>query len=204
MKTRIASLCLFVLLVALCGCKHEPKRDIVLLLDTSKSITPDSVHDEFKFAESLVDRMHRGDRLTIIPITGNAISETSGHVLYFIAPVHREAYDQDLVVFRQQAHEQIHAMHDAAVAHPSSRTDILGALDVAKEAFDTDEDRSGSKALILFSDFLEDDGTYRFVADRELANDRSAELLAKKIQVERGLPTVGVRVYLGNLSSLES
>jgi len=87
--------------------------------------------------------------------------------------------------------------------HPSSRTDILGALDVAKEAFDTDEDRSGSKALILFSDFLEDDGTYRFVADRELANDRSAELLAKKIQVERGLPTVGVRVYLGNLSSLD-
>lgn len=203
MKTRIANLCVFVLLIALCGCKREPQRDIVLLLDTSQSITPDSVRDEFKFAEALVDRMHRGDRLTIIPITGSAISETPGHVLYFSVPVHREAYDHDLVVFRQQAHEQIQAMRDAAVAHPSKRTDIFGALDLAQEALTADADKGRNKALIIFSDFLEDEGTYHFVTDKELADGRSVAMLAGRLREEHGLQVTDAHVYLGSFVSTD-
>ena len=79
----------------------------MVLVDVSKSITPDGVKYEFKAADDLVDTMHRGDRLTVIPITGNALTDTSGHILRLAAPTERQAYDYDLKAFRQKAHERI-------------------------------------------------------------------------------------------------
>ena len=59
-------------------------------------------------------------------------------------------------------------MRDAALAHPSLRTDILGTLDLAGEEFaaDAENDRQQPhRALVILSDFIEDEDTYRFAFD---------------------------------------
>ena len=207
MNRRTTLICILALILGFYGCKQEQPRETVCLLDISKSITPDSVRYEFKLMDELVDRMHRGDRLVIIPITDSAVSETPGHVLSFTAPTSRQPYDHDLVVFRQQAHGRVHKMRDVAIAHPSERTDIFGALDVAKQEFDVGSSENSPKhfrkTLIVLSDFLEDDGTYRFVSDRSMTTDEGAVLLAQRFQSKHDYGIDNVRIYAGGLGSAD-
>ncbi len=206
MNRLIPSLCLIVLLINFVGCKRQPPTYTICMLDVSKSITPEGVQDEFKAMDDLVDQMHRDDRLTLIPITGDAMSETSGHILRFIAPIQREPYDHDLVVFRRQAHARIEAMQDSANAHPFKRTDILGTLNVAKQELEEPQEslqRGTERTMIVFSDFIEDDGVYRFAFDPSLASDASARGLAKRLKKEDGFALGDIRIRLRTLPSID-
>lgn len=200
MKSSLQVLLATLALVAFAGCRRTPPTDYVVLPDVSKSIERDGILDEFRTIDGLIDRMQRGDSLTIIPITGNAMSETPGHVLRFTAPTERQAYDHDLAVFRQEAHQSIHAMQDTAFANPSKHTDILGALDVARQELET-APPSNAKSLIVMSDFIEDDGTYRFTLDKELANTTAAQKLAERLQHEHAFVLSGVHISLSALQS---
>ncbi len=186
--------------VAFAGCRRTPPTDYVVLPDISQSIERDGILDEFRAIDGLVDRMRRGDSLTIIPITGNAMSETPGHVLHFTAPTERQAYDHDLVVFREQAHQSIHVMQDAAFASPRKHTDILGALDVAKQELEA-LPLGDMKSLVVMSDFIEDDGMYRFTVDKPLADPTAARKLAGQQQNERVFVLHNVRISLNILQS---
>jgi len=204
MNRLVISLCALVLLTGVTGCKHERPTYTVCLLDISKSITPDGMEYEFKAVDGLVDNMHRGDRLTIIPITGDAMSDTPGRIVHLEAPVHREPYDHDLVIFHRQAHERIKTMHKVAAAHPSNRTDILGALDVAKQEFEESQEypqKDAKKTLVIFSDFIEDDGVYHFACDPVLASATGARGLAERLSKENGHALDDVRIRLNTLHS---
>jgi hypothetical protein len=158
---------------------------------------------EFKAVDDLVDQMKRGDQLTLIPITGDAMSETPGHVLHFAAPTEREPYDHDLTVFRQRAHEQINGMQDAAIAHPSERTDILGALDLAKQELENSQVGEMKQTLMVYTDFLEDDGIYRFAVDPTLVSDTGARELAEQVQKDTGFTPSAVCIRLSLLQSTD-
>jgi len=201
---RIAvSLCALGILTGVTGCKYEPPAYTICLLDISKSITPEGRDYEFKVTDNLVDGMRRGDRLTIIPIMGDAMSDTPGHIVRLEAPVRREPYDHDLLLFREQAHGQLHAMRESAMAHPAVRTDILGTLDVAKQEFEADSGARSKRFLHIFSDFIEDDGAYHFSRDAALTSDAKAWNLAKSLRKERDFTLGGVYSRLDNLPSID-
>jgi hypothetical protein len=200
MKAPIQAQLTALMLVFLAGCRRTPPTDYVVLPDISQSIERDGILDEFRAIDGLIDRMQRGDSLTIIPITGNAMSETPGHVLRFTAPTERQAYDHDLVVFREQAHQSIHAIQDAAFANPSKHTDILGALDIAGQELETFPPYN-MKSLIVMSDFVEDDDIYRFTVDKALADPATAKKLAGHLQTKHAFTPHNVHISLDGLQS---
>jgi len=189
------------------GCGHPPAYTICLV-DVSKSITMDGIRSEFQAVDTLVDKMRRGDRLTVIPITGNAVSETPGHVLTVTAPQDRQPYDFDLVQFRADAHAGIAGMRKEFSERPASRTDILGALDIARQELDDAADDAQaafrSRTLYVFSDFIEDDETYRFGAEPASATKEDAGVLARRLQLEHRAVLPGpIRVRLVEIESSE-
>jgi hypothetical protein len=155
-------------------------------------LTLDAVQDQ-------IAHMQRGDLLVLIPITENAANDAGGRVLRLSAPTRRETYDTDLRRFQEQARKRF-AAWVASLDQHQSRTDILGALDAARQEFALLPKESNHR-LIVVSDFLEDDGTYRFVSDGSLTSTARARQLAATLRGQHGFTLRGVPLCLGRLES---
>src|SRR5205823_1994569 len=129
----------FVLLLAagLFGCGQQPEaRHVVILIDVSESIDRTALEQAFKAIDDLVGRLHRGDRIAVIPILGDAQAEASGRITRFQVPTNRQAYDSDLHKFRLGLGASLKEMQAKAVAHPGRKTDILGSVALAGQEFE--------------------------------------------------------------------
>jgi len=146
----------FVLAVALLGCGKREPRHIVIMPDVSGSIDRESLEQAFKAVDELASRLQRGDRLTIIPILGDAEAEASGRILRFEVPANRQAYDTDLRNFRSKLDYSLKTMEANAIAHPGAKTDILGSITLAEQEFEAADSKS-YKVLLILSDFIEED-----------------------------------------------
>src|ERR1017187_2739209 len=155
-------------LLTLAACSHRTPEATIEVIDTSLSITPRAEKAALDAVQNQIAHMQRGDTLVLIPITGDAANDTGGRILRLSAPTQRETYDTDLRRFHEQAQKQLIAWASSLDPH-QSRTDILGALDAAQQELELVPKESGPR-LIAVSDFLEDDGTYRFVSAGELAS----------------------------------
>lgn len=194
--TRLA---VFTLLLLVIGCEKRVAVATVEVIDTSLSITPRAEKAALDAVENQINHMQRGDRLILIPITGDAENDAGGRILRLSAPTVRESYDADLRRFQEQTKSQF-AAWVASLDQHQSRTDILGTLDVARQelaAIPTGSERR----LIIVSDFLEDDGTYRFVSAGSLSNSTSARELAMRLRQQHGFTAQGVSLCLGHLES---
>jgi len=187
------------LLFLLSACSHRMPQTTVEIIDTSLSITPSAKESAFNAVEIQILHMRRGDRLVLIPITGDAANDSGGHVLRFSAPTEREAYDTDLHRFQEQARKQF-AGWSASLDQRQYRTDILGALEAARQEFAV-LPAGGTRKLIIVSDFLEDDGTYRFVSDSAMASPARARQLAARAREQRNFTHQRVTLCLGRLES---
>jgi hypothetical protein len=194
-KRLLASL----LLIPLAACSHSIPRATVDVIDTSLSITPRAEHAAESAILDQISRMGRGDRLIVIPITGDAQNDAGGRILRLVAPTERQAYDNDLRQFQADAKKQYAAWLAALDPH-QMQTDILGTLDVARQEFAT-VPAGMDRHLIVLSDFLEDDPIYRFVSSLQLANPARARALAIGLRTERSFALPGVPVCLGRLES---
>jgi len=199
MKT-LVTLCLLVCLLVVLpglGCnRHESSpREIVILLDVSSSIDAGAVDDCFVGIETVVTGLPRGDRLTIIPILGDAQNDAPSMTLRFEAPTKREAYDNDLQQFRELARQQIEALRTKVSTAPSTRTDILGTIQIAAEAFSSDS-QSRARTLVVLSDFLQDDGTLNFNTDPRLASESAAQAFAEEFSREQPAPIGNTQILL--------
>jgi hypothetical protein len=143
--------------------------------------------------------MQREDRLILIPITGDAANDAGGRILRLTAPTQREPYDTDLRRFQEQARKQF-ATWSASLDPHQSRTDILGALDAARQELAVIP-KNSNRRLIVVSDFLEDDGTYRFVSANSLANPARARELAARLRNQHSFTLQGLPLCLGRLES---
>jgi hypothetical protein len=191
----IAILLLFV------GCGHRTPQMTVEVIDTSMSITPRAEKAALSAIEMQIDRMQRGDRLVLIPITGEAANDAGGRILRLSAPTTRESYDTDLRRLREQAKKQLAAWAASLDPH-QLRTDILGTLDAARQELVLSPQGS-SRRLIVVTDFLEDDGTYRFVTDGSVLTPARASALAARLRTQRGFQVPGVQLRLGRLESTD-
>lgn len=187
------------LLILLAACSHPVPKVTVEVLDTSLSITPRAEHAAENAILDQISRMGRGDRLILIPITGDAQNDAEGRVLRLVAPTEREAYDNDLRRFQADAKKR-YAAWLASIDPHQMRTDILGTLDVARQEFAATP-KDADRHLIILSDFLEDDPSYRFVSSPQLTSPARARALAVVTRTNRGFSLPGVPVCLGRLES---
>jgi len=171
----------------------------VEVVDTSRSITQRAEKAALDAIQNQIAHMQRGDILVLIPITGDAANDAGGRILRLSAPTQRETYDADLRRFHEQARKQLTAWASSLDPH-EPRTDILGSLDVARQELALLPPRI-SRGLIVVSDFLEDDGTYRFVSAGQLANPGRARPLANRLRAQDGLALQGITLCLGRLES---
>jgi hypothetical protein len=187
------------LLFLIAGCSHHVPQATVEVIDTSFSITPRAEKAALGAVEDQIGHMQRGDVLILIPITGDAANDAGGRILRLSAPIQRETYDTDLRRFQAAARKQFVAWTASLDSH-QSRTDILGALDAARQEFAV-LPKESSRKLIVVSDFIEDDGTYSFVSARSLTNPTSARQLAAHLREQHGFTLLGVQLCLGHLES---
>lgn len=187
------------LLFLLAGCSHRVPEATIEVIDTSLSITPRAEKAALDAVQDQIGHMQRGDTLILILITGDAANDAGGRVLRLSAPTQRETYDTDLRRFQEQAHKQFAAWVASLDKH-QSRTDILGALAAARQEL-TLLPKASNRRLIVVSDFLEDDGTYRFVSASSLASPARARQLAARLREQHGFTLQGVTLCLGRLES---
>jgi hypothetical protein len=187
------------LLIAVTGCSRHVPTATVELIDTSLSITPHAEAAALNAVKSQIASLRRGDALILIPITGDAENDTGGHILRLQVPTTREPYDADLQRFRGNAQEQFSVWVATVHAGPN-RTDILGALDAARQELST-LPRGSIRRLIVVSDFIEDDGTYRFTSDPSLVSPTRARVLALRLRTKHRFALPGVILCLGRVES---
>jgi hypothetical protein len=186
-------------LILLIGCAHPAHKVTIVALDTSLSITPRAERAAQNAVLDQISRLGRGDRLILIPITGDAQNDSGGRILHLVAPTERQAYDNDLRQFQVDAKKQ-YAAWLASLDKHQMRTDILGTLDLARQEMAVTP-ISSERRLIVLSDFLEDDPRYRFVSSSQLANVARARGLAMTLRKVRGFAPLEVLVCLGRLES---
>ncbi len=174
---------------------------VVYLVDCSASIKPKSLDDAFSAIRAEAGRLRRGDRITVIPITGDALNDVPGRILSRRVPLQRQPYDLDLKIFRKKFSKELRKFELRAQTHPYERTDILGTVAVAVQEFAID-DSQVRKRLVIFSDFIEEDGRWNFMNDPRFENKSSARALAAHLS--KAEPRLnGTQVYLIELRSKE-
>jgi hypothetical protein len=201
MKTnKLLTVC--VLAVALLGCGKRDPQHIVILLDVSGSIDRESLEQAFKAIDGLADHLQRGDKLTVIPILGDAEAESSGRILRFEVPIDRQAYDADLRSFRSKLNTSLKGMWANAVSHPGAKTDILGSIELAEQEFQMNVDVQ-KRILFVLSDLIQEDSQMDFRTDKRLNNRIIAQKLAAQMANSNPIILHNIDVYLGLLKSNE-
>lgn len=186
--------------ILLTGCRESPQTThTVVLLDTSASIDKESFDQAIHVIGRIAARMRRGDRLSVIPITGRTQNDVQGRVIRFELPIRRQAYDRDLTQAQLVLTDQLDTLRLQTVKNPSSGTDILGAITVS----DQERQLSGNslKVLMILSDFIQDDSSYNFMNDTRLLTTESAKKLAGDVIRERGFTAGWGSVALGYVHS---
>lgn len=191
-----------VLAVALLGCGKREPRHLVIMPDVSGSIDRESLEQAFKAIDELAGHLQRGDRLTIIPILGDAEAEVSGKVLRFEVPTNRQAYDTDLRDFRAKLRSSLKEMHANAVTRPGTKTDILGSVALAEQEFQIRTPDS-KRLLVILSDLIQEDQAISFVSDTHLSSASAAKQLAIRTARNNATDLSGILVYLGLLQGSE-
>jgi len=183
-----------------CGTKR-PGVEYLAVLDITASVDPLAESGMFAAVTALAQQLRRGDSLTIILVTGDVQAEASGRVLHYEAGKPREVYDADLKNLADRIHADLDAEKQAALAHPATHTDLLGAIDLAAEQGAA---LLGTRrcVLLVLSDFLQDDQEFNFERVKELGDAPKAGRFAEKLAHahERRFP-VGTVAYLGLLRS---
>jgi hypothetical protein len=201
-----AALILIALLAIGCG-RHERQRlAIAYVIDMTGSVESDAIQQAFDSLQPLLNNktLKRGDSITIIPITGDTLTESQGKILRIHLPENREVYDSDLMNLAREVEQKLKVMQSEAAAKPYQHSDILGAADLASEEL-SNEKGNVRKVILILSDFIQDDSRFNFNTSPDLANDRAALALARKLSTGESTNSTakfnGTAMYLGMLRS---
>jgi hypothetical protein len=189
-----------VLALACAACMHDPappSASLMFLPDVSKSIEESARGTSLRAIETASAQLGRGGAFDVIPITSDAAESAPGEILRFRFAADRQPFDSDLAEVLSSEHAGL-ARIGAHSAY--ERTDIFGTLALAEEEL-AHAPRQNVRAIVVLSDFVEDDGRYEFISDRRLRNSRAAKDLAAEL-ARRSTDLHGVTVYLGELPSV--
>jgi hypothetical protein len=189
------------LLMFFAGCRSaDPPRHIVILIDVSGSIDPESATRAFGAIVNLGSTLKRGERLSIIPITGDAANDSPNRIIRISIPSARQAYNADLRTTQLEITRSLLAARIESQKHPTQYTDILGAIRIADEEFSTTP--AFAHRLAVLSDFIQDDGRVNF---RTSPLYRSPTSLGEKLLLPGSqMSTKPAAVFLGKLRSRDN
>src|SRR2546421_1313491 len=203
----IAAISLMSLLAIGCGRSQRQHLAIAYVIDITASVDNEAIMQAFAAIQPLLNSktLKRGDSITIIPITGDTLTENQGKIIRIHLPENREVYDSDLVTLATEVQEKLKTMQSEATANPYQHSDILGAADLAAEELSI-EKGNVRKVIVILSDFIQDDAQFNFNTSPDLANDRAAVALAKKViarrsSSDRNQEFSQAMLYLGMLRS---
>jgi hypothetical protein len=187
---------LVLLVLATGGCWSVNPRTTIVLLDASGSIDAEEYGRCLRRIEHLVENLDRGDRLVLIPITGEPAELLGRRIRTAEMPRDYTPYDGNLKRARADASQIIAQFAGELPAIRATHSDILGAFRAA-----ADFTRDGNTTIICLSDLIEDDHTLRFRTSPELKDAAAAGRLA----LHRSTPGMlrGAAVVIGLLRSAE-
>lgn len=187
------------------ACKRigQQRLHVVYIVDMTASTIEDARAKAFDGIQQPFDNgfVRRGDSITIIPITGDALTESQGSILRFEISPKRSAYDDDLRALSEEVTDKLQKLRDSAAAKPYLYSDIIGAARIAGEEFSTDGP-DVQRLLVVLSDFVEDETQLNFKTSSMVVNEKSAKEAAKKI-VSGEQSFRAAKVYLGWLQSTD-
>lgn len=182
----------------LSGCWHDHPKTIVVLVDATKSIDQAEYERCRVELKRLTQRLGRGDRLVLVPITGEP-QELLGHrIVHIEMPSERVPYDSNVKKAKMEAEKQIEQFLNSLAEVQAKQTDIIGAMRATADEF-----RGDGSELIILSDMAEDDSEIRFPVAPELATSKTAEALADRMARRDMLRGVDVRVGILKSFDLE-
>ena len=192
------------LLMAGCRRAKDKPLSLVFVIDMTASTDPEGRAVAFRAVQLWFEqkRLRRGDRVTVIPVTGDAWAESQGRILRFALGEKREAYDADLKRLGGEVIKSLKQMEADAVESPYKFSDILGAVQLGAEELQREGDDS-RRVLIVLSDLVQDDAQAKFRTASFMANKDAAQDYAKKLAGARPQNFRGTTVYLGLLRSTE-
>ena len=187
-------------LLSSCGGPKDPPITAIEVTDLSASIEMDARGAMVQSVGTVIRDLHRGDSVTIIPLTGDVENEAPGHILRFALSTQREVYDDDVRRVNLAAQKTLGDIAVAAKDRPSSQTDVLGAFRLASEEL-SGLPASRTAVVIVLSDFIQDDAQVNFNTDEKLASIVTSKALAMKVSSQEGRRFSGTPIFLGTLSS---
>lgn len=192
---------LFVLLMV--GCPSRDPRLIVILVDLSASIDQDGRAQAFASVGRLFSekKVERGDRIVIIPITGDTWMQSQGLIKRYVISEKREAYDADLIKVQADIARDLAELQRSGAENPFQRTDILGSLTIAAQEFAGDKRRS--HLLIVLSDMIQDTPDAHFETAAFLKTEEAARKEARLGMASQVSMFESSKVYIGFLRSTE-
>lgn len=211
MKPQVHRLMMQCLVVVLClclclfsGCGPKNNLHLVYIIDLSSSIEPEARAEAFSAMQQVFERqqLERGDTISIVPVTGDALADGQGRVLRFVISERRAAYDADLRRIAREAISRLQEMQSASAAQPYTKSDILGALNTAVEEFANAEDGE-RKVIVVLSDLAQDDARCNFSRSPHMANERVAREFAATLVQGREQMLSGTAIYFGLLRSTD-
>jgi hypothetical protein len=196
---------LFIMLLCvalLSSCGGNPHLRLVCVVDLSSSIETDARAEAFSAFQKIFaeHRLRRGDTVEIIPVTNDTATEAQGRVLRFEISERRAAYDADLKNLAAEVEREIGAMQSQSASRPATRSDIIGAINLAEEEIVKGQ-KGERKIIVVLSDMINDTPSCNFNTSPQLASDEAARHYAASLAEGRPRSLEGTRVYLGLLRS---
>jgi hypothetical protein len=187
-----------------------PTEHHVYFVDVTASIVPVAQAQAMQAIEEQASQLRHGDCIAVVPIMGDSDAVPGDVIVRKCVPADRLSYDQELTDFRDDLHQALAAQSRQLAQRRAGKTDILGAVRIAEQEFALDKPNT-RKTLLIYSDFIEEDGTRNFLTSPDLATPEAAERLARTLASD---PMTGcanppmdwskVRVFLGNIQSTET
>src|SRR6266545_2335865 len=127
------ALILLSLLAIRCGRSQHQRLALAYVIDMTASVDNDAIAQAFAGIQPLLNTktLKRRVTITIIPITGDTLTESQGKILRIHLPENRQVYDSDLTNLAKEVEEKLKHMQSEATANPYQHSDILGATDLA-------------------------------------------------------------------------
>ncbi|MBK7391676.1 MAG: hypothetical protein IPI64_00060 [Chloracidobacterium sp.] len=137
----------------------------------------------------------------MIPITGDAVSETSGHVLRLQTADKREAFDRDLRKFAAEVGQGLAGMQTNAKKY--KQTDIVGSLRVAQDEIAVTEKENHRVVLVVLSDMVNCTQGLRMDKDAVFQKPDMARQHATTFAQNMNFDWRSSEIYLGVLESTD-
>lgn len=194
---KLLFIALSAILTAACG----TSKSLVFIIDFSDSVSVEAREKSFKAMLLEARKLGRGDSITVIPITGDALVETGGKVVELEASEIRKLRDRDLKDFRAEIEWRLAAMRSVVKIY--GNTDLLGAIRVANEIMTNLAARNRRATVIILSDLVHSTPTIRFEKDAAFAEPKAATAYAGRLDRSAVGEWSNAEIYLGVLESTD-